>query len=118
MSHLSKWDRGYYTFSSAVYSIVVYVFIVKLRNVLAMELGVEAASCHSILQCETSTMKLIMDCSSLAELKSYEQCSSRVYSIESVTRGMCYALHLKCKDLLQILVVGLTNILIKKKTTS
>ena len=69
---------------------------------MVMEIDDEAAS--GILQCETATMKLIMDCSSLAELKSYENCSSLVYSIESVTRGMCCALHLKRKDLIQTVV--------------
>ena len=66
---------------------------------MGIEICDEATS--GILQCETSTMKLIMDCSSLAELKSYEYCSSLVYTIESITRGMCYALRLKRKDLLQ-----------------
>ena len=78
------------------------IFIVRLRNVLCIEIGDEAVS--GILQCETSTMKLIMDCSSLVELKSYEHCSSLVCSIESVTRGLCYALQLKRKDLLQTVV--------------
>ena len=67
-----------------------------------MEISAEAVS--GILRCETSTMKLIKDCSSLDEIKSYEHCSSLVYSIESVSRGMSYALQLKRKELLQTIV--------------
>ena len=53
------------------------VFIIKLRNMLVVEI-VLRLPLISILQCETSTRKLIMDCSFPdeieSEIESYEHC--------------------------------------------